>query len=138
MTNPNFSFDKEYWYIFIVLAMARTEANYLGKQIGTFLSWQYICVLIYILYVIFDDEINCTIRKSIISYLSYTIHCPSWANFLVCEKWKISHHLHLHVQTFYTYIIDVYIIFFTLTRDQWTYLSNTLTWPSCVNVLGGI
>jgi hypothetical protein len=52
--------------------MERTKANYLGKQIGTFLSPQYICVLTYILYVIFDDEINCTITKSIISY-SYPI-----------------------------------------------------------------
>jgi len=43
--------------------------------------------------------------------------------------------LQLHIQTFYTYIVGVCIIFFTLTQGQCKYLSNTFTWPHA-NVVG--
>jgi hypothetical protein len=65
------------------------------------------------------------------------MHVSVKAIYMACKSHVSVNHLHLHVQTFYTYIVDVYIIFLHLhfTQGQCKYLSNTLTQP-CVNVLG--
>jgi hypothetical protein len=63
----------------------------------------------------------------------------SIAIYMVCKSNASVNDLHLQVQFFYscTYPVTVYIYFFTLTRGQCKYLSNTLTQPH-VNVLGRV